>query len=137
VAGTVDDDAGIRREQPIRANPAALVEAARDEVTAIEPNRVLVGSGLAGDLAQDDVVAFERSDDQRWPSLGVAEVREGEVEDYNITSYKLAQAASSSGASQSLAREDSAASAGMAASACVSLSARMYASSLSTSCSGM
>jgi len=42
----------------------------------------------------------------------MAEVGKREVKDYSISFYKLAQAASSSGVSQSLARADSAARVG-------------------------
>jgi hypothetical protein len=64
-------------------------EPARDEINRIEANRVFIRSDLTGDLAQDDVVAFERRDHERRPSLCLAEVREGEVEDYNITLLQI------------------------------------------------
>src|ERR1039457_3029595 len=88
-------------------------------------------------LAQNDVITCQRCDHERRPPLCLAEVREGEVEDYNIAFYKFAQAVSSSGVSQSLASDDSAASAGIAVSAFTSLSDRRNASNLSRSCSGM
>src|ERR1035441_3754811 len=135
--GTVNDDSRIGGECPMRTNPAALVEPTQDKINVIQANRVLTGSRLAGDLAKDDIVTLERGDHQCRPSLCLAEVREREVEDYNITSYKLAQAASSSGVSQSLASDDSAASAGTALSMRASLSCRRKASKWSRSCSGM
>ena len=52
-----------------------------------------------------------------YRALRAAQVREGKIEDDHIPSYKLAQAASSSGVSQSLASADSAASVGTAVSA--------------------
>ena len=133
----IDDNARVGGEPPIGTNAAALVESTRDKVGAVEPDRVFIGSRLSGDLTQDDVVAFERRDRQGRPALGLAEVREGKVENDNVVSYKLAQAASSSGVSQSLASDDSAASAGTRLSAWVSLSDRRNARSLSRSCSGM
>ena len=54
----------------------------------------------------------------------MAEVGKREVKDYSISFYKLAQAASSSGVSQSLARADSAARVGPARSAWASFSDR-------------
>jgi len=75
--------------------------------------------------------AFECHDDQGRPSLCLTEVREGEIEDYYIAFYKFAQAASSSGVSQSLAKDDAAASIGIVVSVCASLSDRKNASSLS------
>jgi hypothetical protein len=133
--GTVNDDSRIGGEQAIGADPAALVEPAGEEIGVIEANRVFIGSRLAGDLAQDHIVAVEAGNHKRWPPLGVAQVGEGEVENYNVTSYKLAQASSSSGVSQSFASDDSAASAGTAFSACASLRECKNASNLSRSCS--
>src|ERR1017187_4566868 len=87
-------------------------------------------------MTQNQVIARERGNHQGRAPLRLRDVREGKVEDDNIASYKLAQAASSSGVSQSFAREDSAAAAGMAASAWASARDRKNAISLSRSCSG-
>ena len=102
----------------------------------IRPTRYsMIPESAVNSLAQDHIVALERGDHQSRPSLCRAEV--GEVEDYNIAFYKWAQAESSSGASESFAKAASAASVGIDASTCGSLSARRNASSLSRSCSGM
>lgn len=93
-------------------------------------------SVLARDLAQNYVVAQWRRNYQRRPPLGPAEIGEWEAQDYDIALYKPAQAESSSGLSQSFAKEVSAASTGVAASKFISLMARMKARSLSRSRSG-
>ena len=71
---------------------------------------------MARDLAQNYVVAQWRRNYQCGPPLGLAEIAEREVQDYDVALYKSAQAESSSGLSQSFAREVSAASTGVAAS---------------------
>ena len=136
-SGPVDDDARICSEQPIGANSAALVQPAEGEIDVNQSNLILIGSRLACDLTEDYIVAFESRNNQRRPSLRLADVREREVEDYNIAFYKLAQASSSSGASQPLASEDSATNVGIAVSVCASFRDRRYASNLSRSCSCM
>jgi hypothetical protein len=82
-----------------------------------EQDGVGIGLRLARDLTKDHVITLEIRQYQRRPPLRLAEVGKGEVEDYDIALYKLAQAASSSGVSQSLASADSAASFGTAATA--------------------
>src|SRR5689334_5234030 len=98
-------------------------------------NGVFVVPGLAGNLAQDQIVALDRRENQRRPSLRLAEIGEGKVDDDDAALYKLAQAASSSGASQSFASADSAAMVGTDASECSSASTRRNTRSRSRSCS--
>jgi hypothetical protein len=56
----VSDDAGIRRKQPIWTNPAAAVQTSCFEAGLLQPDGVIVVSRLAGNLAQDQIIAFER-----------------------------------------------------------------------------
>lgn len=118
--GSVNDDTGVCGEQPIRAYSTVLIEAAADEVGYVETNGILILASLAGDLAKNQVMTPQSREDQRGTPFGLAEVREREVDDNDVALYKLAQAASSSGASQSFVSEDSAAKAGMDASDCSS-----------------
>ena len=76
----------------------------------------MVLPNLACDLAQNHIVALERCDNQRRPPFRLAQIGEGEVDNDDVALYKLAQAASSSGASQSFASADSAAMVGTDAS---------------------
>ena len=91
---------------------------------------------LDSDLAQNHVIALQRGEDQGWSPLRLTEAGEWKVQDDDVALYKSPQAESSSGLSQSLAREVSAASTGTAASECASLMARRNARSLSRSRSG-
>ncbi len=115
--GPGEDDPFISREEPIGPDSAALIQATRCEIGSFKCNGIGVGPRLAGDLAEDRVVTGQRCQNQCGAPLRLAEVGEREVEDYDIALYKLAQAASSSGVSQSLASADSAASVGTAFSA--------------------
>ena len=72
VAGSISDDSCVGREQSVGANPAALIQAAGDEVSVFERDRIFVGSSLARDLAQDQVVALKGSPapDGAWSDSG-------------------------------------------------------------------
>lgn len=120
--GSINDDSRVRREQSIGAYPAALAEPTTDEVGSVESHGIAILSSLTRDLAKNEIVPLQSHKYQSRTPLGLAEVREREVQDDDIALYKLAQAASSWGESQSSASEDSAASAGMDASACSSVS---------------
>ena len=117
MVGTVRDDRLVRRKEPVRPNPTALVETAGREIGLLERNGVGIESGLTRDLTENHIVTFRNRDYQGRPPLRLAQIGKREAEDYDVTPYKLAQAASSSGVSQSLANADSAASAGITASA--------------------
>jgi hypothetical protein len=133
VAGAIDDDPRIDGEQPVRPDAATLVQPASYEVGRVEPDGVSVFPRLAGGLSEDQIVTLECCENQRPAALGLTQVRKRKVEDRDITLYKLAQAASSSGASQSLAKAVSAASVGTDASAWSSARVRKNANSRSRS----
>lgn len=135
LAGSIDDDVGIRCKQSTGAYTAALAEPAGYEVCSVESHGITILASLTGDLAKNEIVALQCGEYQRRTPLGLAEVREGEIQDNDVALYKLAQAASSSGDSQSFASEDSAANAGMDASACSSASVRRNSSRRSRSVS--
>lgn len=135
-ARAIEDDAGIRREQPVRPDSAALIETADVKIGHLEGYGILIRSRLTGDLTQNNIFSRKFRDHQRRTAFRLREVREWKVQDDNIASYKPAQAASSPGASQSFEREDSAAAVGRATSAWRSVSARSNARILSRSCSG-
>jgi len=120
--GSVNDDAGACRKQSSGSDAADLAEPAAYKVAGIEWYGIAILASLAGDLAENKIVALQCRQYQGGTPLGLAEVREREVQDDDVALYKLAQAASSSGESQSFASEDSAANAGMDASACSSVS---------------
>src|SRR3990170_3025426 len=71
------------------------------DVRSGEGNGIAVADGLAGNLAQNYVVAREGRNYQSRASLAGAQVREGKGNDNDITFHKLAHAASSSGLFQS------------------------------------
>lgn len=120
--GPVNDDAGVGSKQTTGAYTAALAEPAAYEIGIVESHGIAILASLAGDLAENEIVAPQCRQHQGGTPLGLAEVRERKVQDDDVALYKLAQAASSSGESQSFASEDSAANAGMDASACSSVS---------------
>lgn len=90
-------------------------------------HRILIGCYLT----EDDVITAKVRKYQRRPAFRLAKIRERKVENYDIASYKLAQAASSSGVSHSLESTDSEASIGNVASACAFFSDRTKLSNLS------
>jgi hypothetical protein len=131
--GSINYDAGVRRKQSIGAYAAALAEPAVYEVGCVESHGIAILASLTRDLAKNEIVTLQCREHQRRTPLGLAEVREREIQDDDVALYKLAQAASSWGESQSLANEDSAANAGMDASACSSASVRRNSSRRSRS----
>lgn len=58
----------------IRTNPAALVQAACDEIRCFDADCVFVFTRFAGDLAEDHIIALERGKDQGRPSLSLAQI---------------------------------------------------------------
>ena len=136
VPGAVRDNRFIRREQSVGADSTALIQPTRCEISLLERDGVGIVLRLARDLTKDYIITLRSREHQRWPALRLAEVGKREVEDDDIAPHKLAQAASSSGVSQSLARADSAANVGNMASVCASLRDRKNERSLSRSCSG-
>ena len=105
-------DPGIGGEQSIGPNAAWLIQPTVGEICRFKPDGVFVGLGLAGNLAKDDVVTAEGRKDQCRGAFRLGQVGEWKLQDYNVASYKSAQAPSSSGESQSFIREDSASNAG-------------------------
>ncbi len=131
--GAVNNNVRVGGEQPVGTDAAALVG---DPRSRSQRPRVVRSSGpLAPDWAKNQIIALQGSEDQCRPASGLAEIREGEVEDDNVAAYKLAQAASSSGESQSFANEDSAANGGTEEPACSSDSVCRKASRRLRSCS--
>lgn len=63
------DDARIGGEQPFRANPARLLQPAGHEVGVHQRDRISVTPQLTGDLAQNEVIAPERRQDECQPAL--------------------------------------------------------------------
>jgi hypothetical protein len=63
LASAIRDDAGVRREKPVRADSAGLVEPARREIIAIEGDGISIGPGLARDLAKGS-----RHRREEWPT---------------------------------------------------------------------
>jgi hypothetical protein len=68
MAYPVNDDAGIRGKQPVWSNPATAVQTSCFEVGRLQPDGVFVVSRLAGNLAQDQIIAFERCDNRSRPA---------------------------------------------------------------------
>lgn len=135
LTGSVNDDAGVGRKQSAGADAAALAEPAAYEVGGVKLHGITIIASLTCDLAKNEIVTLQCSKHQRRTPLGLAEVREMKIQDDDVALYKLAQAASSSGESQSFVSEDSAANAGMDASACSSASVRRNSSRRSRSVS--
>lgn len=78
VADTVQDDRLIGRKQPIRSYVARLPQAPLLEVAVVSGQCAAVADRLAGDLAQEEVVTLQISDDERRAALGLREVQEWE-----------------------------------------------------------
>jgi len=74
LAGSINNNRGVSGEHAVRTNPAALVQAAGDEIRCFEANRIFVFACFAGDLAEDHVIALESGKYQGRPSLGLAQV---------------------------------------------------------------
>src|SRR3990170_4204624 len=101
LARTIQDDVDVGSEQAIGANVTVLMQGSCLEIRSGEGNGIAVADGLAGNLAQNYVVAREGRNYQSRASLAGAQVREGKGNDNDITFHKLAHAASSSGLFQS------------------------------------
>lgn len=74
LAGSINNNCRVSGEHAVRTNPAALVQAAGDEIRCFEADRVFVFARFAGDLAEDHIIALERGKDQGRPSLGLAQI---------------------------------------------------------------
>jgi hypothetical protein len=135
-ARCVECDSGVGGEQPIGPDATRPIETTRLEIGRVKHDGVFVGFGLAGNLAKYDVVAAQGRKNQCGTPLRLGQVGEWKMQDYDVPSYKSAQAASSSGESQSFLREDSASRAGAAASAFPHLREWMKPSRASRSFSG-
>lgn len=70
----MEHDPGVGGEKPVRPNAVALVQAAADEVGAVERNRVSIFSRLTGDLAKDQVLSLQRREDQCRSPFRLAEI---------------------------------------------------------------
>ena len=70
-------------------------------------NGIIVFAVLTRYLAENDVITFGSGQDESRTSFGSAQVGKGEWNDYNIPLYKSCHASSSSGFSQSFAKDDS------------------------------
>jgi hypothetical protein len=57
--GSINDDAGVGRKQSTGAYTAALVEPAAYEVGSVESHGILILANLAGDLAENQIVALQ------------------------------------------------------------------------------
>ncbi len=106
-ADAVQDYGLIRREQPIRPDVTRLAEVALFKVIVGDQDGNPVTHGLARDLSQEKIVSTKVCQHQSGSSFRLREIREGERDYYDVTSYKSRQAASSSGLSQSFAKEAS------------------------------
>ena len=62
----VDDDRGVCGEQARRTDVAGNGETARFEALVVERDRVTIANRAARDHAEDQVVAIEVGQDQRW-----------------------------------------------------------------------
>src|SRR5471030_1947073 len=113
----VECDSGIGGEQPIGPDATWPIQATRLEIGCVKHDRVFVGFGLAGNLAKYDVLTAQGGKNQCGAPLRLGQVGEWKMQDYDVPAYKSAQAASSSGESQSFIREDSARRAGAASTA--------------------
>jgi len=109
-ANAIDDDSAIGSEQSSRANETRLPQRAALNVTIAQRQSPAIIAVNAGDLTEDDIVARQSRKNKSGPPFRLAQVRKGEGHDDDIAFYNFAQAASSSGVSQSLARTSSEAS---------------------------
>lgn len=81
MAGSINDDAGVRCKQSAGEYTAASAEPAGYEVCSAESLGVKILPSLASDLAKNEIVTLQCSKYQRRAPLGLAEVREGEMQD--------------------------------------------------------
>jgi len=100
----VECDSGIGGEKPIGPDATRPIQTTRLEIGRVKHDGVLVGFGLAGNLAKYDVVAAQGRKNQCGTPLRLGQAGEWKMQDYDVPSYKSAQAASSSGESQTRRR---------------------------------
>ncbi len=74
----VQDDVCVSSKEAIGANVARLSQPTAGEIALRQRDGISVPDGLAGDLAEDEVIAGKRSDNQGRPFFGSAQVGEGE-----------------------------------------------------------
>jgi len=108
--GRIEDHRLFNREQSIRSDVTPHFELAALEITRVERDRITIAVRLAGDLAEDQVVARQIDDNQCRPTLAQLQVGLRKGENHDLARYRFAHAASSSGVFQSRARTDSLAS---------------------------
>jgi hypothetical protein len=103
----IEDHRLFDGEQAIRPDVTADTKLAALEFAGVHRDRVRVAVRLAGDLAQDQVIARQIDNDQRRPTLAQLQVGLRKRQNHYLAGYRFAHAASSSGVLQSRSRTDS------------------------------
>jgi hypothetical protein len=110
----VKNDVVFDAEKSLRTNAARLTEFAALTIALIQRNGETIEVRATGDLAQNQIRAWEIGQHQSWPPLSTVGSRKGNDNDF--AGYRFDHAASSSGEFQSRARTDSLSSAPLNAS---------------------
>ena len=107
LANPVQNSMAVSSKEAIRSYITRLLETAGLKIAVVNGKRVYILDDLAGYLAKNDIITLKGCDNKGWTALGFGKIGEGEWNNNNIPLYKLCQAASSSGKSQSFLSDDS------------------------------
>jgi hypothetical protein len=107
IANPVQNNMAVSSKETVRSYITRLLETTGLKIAVVNWKRVYVLDDLAGYLAKNDIITLKVCNDKGRTALGFGEVREGKWNNNDIPLYKLCQAASSSGKSQSFLSDDS------------------------------
>jgi hypothetical protein len=116
LSNRLKNDTAINCEKSLRTNEALVRELSVFKIGAIQGNGESIEMRAAGDLAENQILAWKIFDHQSGPTLSAGGIGPRKKNDDNFAGYRFDHAASSCGEFQSSARTDSLSSAPLNAS---------------------